>query len=182
VADAPKQKPCFHRVVPEDDTHERMVCETCGWVHYENPKIVVGSVCTWEDRILLCRRSIQPRSGYWTIPAGFMEMNETTEQGAMREAREEANADIEIVGLLGVYSIPRIGQVQLLYEARLRNPDVSPGDETSETRLLRWDEIPWDEIAFPSVHWILRKHHELDGRLEFCTASNAWEDIPPMPR
>ena len=100
----------------------------------------------------------------------------------MREAREEANADIEIVGLLGVYSIPRIGQVQLLYEARLKSPDVSPGDETLETRLVDWDDIPWDRIAFPSVHWILKKHRELGGRIEFCTASNAQEDIPPMPR
>jgi ADP-ribose pyrophosphatase YjhB (NUDIX family) len=147
----------FSRAVPDGDDRERLICDTCGWIHYENPKIVVGSVCTWEDTILLCRRAIEPRAGYWTLPAGYMEERETTEQGAMREAQEEARADIEILGLLGIYNIPRISQVQLIYKAVLRNPDVSAGPESREVGLYRWDNIPWEDLAFPTVHWAL--HH-----------------------
>lgn len=125
-------------------------------IDYKNPKVVVGSVCSWGDRLLLCRRSIEPRSGYWTIPAGYLELGETAEQGAMREAMEEANAQIEIDALLAVYSLARIGQVQLLYRARLLSDDVFAGPESADVALLTWDAIPWDDLAFPSVHWILR--------------------------
>jgi ADP-ribose pyrophosphatase YjhB (NUDIX family) len=105
--------------------------------------------------VLLCRRSIEPRRGFWTIPAGFLEEGETVEQGIRREAREEARADIELRGLLGVYSIPRVSQVQLMFRARLRSPEVSAGEETLEVRLASWGEIPWEDIAFPSVRWAL---------------------------
>src|SRR5678816_2859720 len=105
----------FDRRVPEGDTRERLVCRDCGFIHYQNPTIVVGSVATWDGRVLLCRRAIEPRVGYWTIPAGFLEQQETPEEGAMREAREEAGAEIEIDGLLGVYSVARISQIHLLY-------------------------------------------------------------------
>jgi ADP-ribose pyrophosphatase YjhB (NUDIX family) len=142
--------------VPAGDTRQRRVCDHCGWVDYVNPRIVVGAVCAWDYRILLCRRSIEPRRGFWTIPAGFLEEGETVEEGVLREAREEAGADIELQALLGTYSIPRVSQVQLIYRARLRSPEVVAGEETLEVRLAEWDEIPWEEIAFPSVRWALR--------------------------
>ena len=158
----------FERKVPPGDTHERLVCNDCGFILYENPKLVVGSVCEWSGRILLCKRSIEPRSGYWTIPAGFMEKGETTTQGAEREAWEEARAKIEIDSLLGIYNIPRISQVQLLYRARLLSPDVAVGDETSEVRLFEWDDIPWDELAFPSVSWVLQCFDSVRGQERFA--------------
>ncbi|MBM3621242.1 MAG: NUDIX domain-containing protein [Alphaproteobacteria bacterium] len=150
----------FRRRVPDGDTHERLVCDDCGFINYENPKIVVGAVCLWEDRILLARRAINPRKGYWTLPAGFMELRETTEEGAAREAWEEACARIEIDALLGVYSVPRIGQVQMMYRAKLVSPDVAPGPESLEVALFAWDEIPWKELAFPSVTWALNHWRE----------------------
>ena len=140
---------------PEGDDRDRDVCPACGAVHYHNPKIVVGSVCTLGHRLLLCRRAIEPRRGYWTIPAGYLELGESAEAGAMREAWEEARARIELEGLLAVYSVERIGQIQLLYRARLLHEDVAAGPESLEVRLVGWDEIPWDELAFPTVRWIL---------------------------
>ena len=151
--------------VPPGDDRERQVCAACGTVHYENPKVVVGSVCTSGDRLLICRRAIEPRSGYWTIPAGWLELGEAAEEGARREAWEEARARIEIEGLIAVYSVPRIAQVQLLYAARLLDPAaVEPGPESLEVRLVGWDAIPWDELAFPTVGWVLRRAMELRGR------------------
>jgi ADP-ribose pyrophosphatase YjhB (NUDIX family) len=143
------------RRVPSGDDRPRHVCPACGVVHYQNPKVVVGSVCTLGERLLLCRRAIDPRRGFWTIPAGYLELGETAEAGALREAWEEARARIELEGLLAVYSVERIGQVQLLYRARLLNEDVAAGPESLEVRLLGWGEIPWAELAFPTVHWIL---------------------------
>ena len=145
------------RRVPDGDTLERLVCPDCGFVSYENPKIVVGSIATWEGRVLMCRRAIFPRKGFWTVPAGYMELNETSIDGAQREAWEEARAKLVIRGLLAVYNIPRISQVQLIYLADLATPDVAPGPESEEVGLFRWGEIPWDDIAFPSVGWAL--HH-----------------------
>src|SRR5437763_12232462 len=118
------------RGVPEGDNRERMICAECGFVLYDNPKIVVGSVARWGDRILLCRRAINPRRGFWTLPAGYLELNEATAEGARREAFEEALADIAIDGLLAVYSIPRISQVQLIYRAHLVRPDIAAGPES----------------------------------------------------
>lgn len=164
------------RTVPDGDDRERMVCADCGFIHYENPKIVVGAVCTWGEEpdplFLLCRRAIPPRHGFWTLPAGYMELNETTEAGAAREAWEEANADIRIDSLLAVYNIPRISQVQLIFRARLASPDVSPGDESLETHLFRWADIPWDAIAFPSVFWALNHHREVAGQDAFPPRAN----------
>ncbi len=158
----PDAKPVGSRVrmVPEGDTHERLVCETCGFIEYSNPKVVVGAVCVWEDRILLCRRAIEPRHGYWTIPAGYLELGESAAEGAAREAFEEANARIEIDGLLAVYSVPRISQIQVIYAARLLSPDVSPGIESLDTRLVDRADIPWDDLAFPSVRWALDQHRD----------------------
>lgn len=152
----------FTRRKPEGDDRDRLVCDRCDWIHYENPKIIVGAVveAAVGDRrkILLCRRAIEPRHGFWTIPAGFMEEQETVEDGAKREAYEEARARIAMTGLLAVYSIPRISQVQIIYRARLVDPDFSPGPESLEVALFDWDEIPWDELAFPSVHWALNHY------------------------
>jgi ADP-ribose pyrophosphatase YjhB (NUDIX family) len=148
------------RTVPEGDDRERLVCPDCGFIQYENPRIVVGSVVTWEERVLLCLREIEPRRGYWTIPAGYLELNETVMEGAAREAYEEARATIEIERLLAVYNIPRISQVQLFFRARLAAPDVAAGPESQEVGLFGWDEIPWDALAFPSVHWALNHFRE----------------------
>ena len=167
----PRDTP-FQRRVPEGDSRERLVCADCGFVNYENPKIVVGVVATWEGRILLCRRAIHPRRGFWTLPAGYLELNETTADGAAREAREEACAMLRIDQLLAVYSIPRISQVQLMYRADLVSPDVSAGEETEAVGLFDWDEIPWDEIAFPSVHWALHHHRETRHEASFVPRSN----------
>ncbi len=162
----------FTRRTPAGDNRERLVCDECEYVVYENPKIVVGTVCTWDQRILLCRRAIEPRKGYWTIPAGFMELNESSEEGACRESWEEARARLEIDCLLAVYSIPRISQVQIIYRARLVDDQVGPGPESLEVRLFPWDEIPWDELAFPSVHWSLRQFHETRDRAQFPAFTN----------
>ena len=143
------------RTVPEGDNVERLVCPDCGFVNYENPKIVVGTVASWEGRILLCRRNIQPRKGFWTIPAGYMELNETTEAGARREAMEEANADLAELRVLAIYTIPRISQVQIIYHGNLATPDVAAGPESQEVAFFDWTDIPWDDLAFPSVHWAL---------------------------
>jgi ADP-ribose pyrophosphatase YjhB (NUDIX family) len=133
-----------------------MVCQDCGFIHYENPRIVVATVATWEGRILLGRRAIEPREGHWTLPGGFMENNETTEAGAIRETMEETGADIEIRDLLAVYSLPHIGQVHLVYRAGMTGPEIEAGPEMHEARLFEVDELPWDDLAFPTNEWSLR--------------------------
>ncbi len=160
------------RQVPEGDTHERLVCPDCGFIDYRNPKIVVGSVVAWEDRILLCRRASEPRTGEWTLPAGYLELNESTQEGARREAREEANAEIAIDTLMAIYNIPRISQVHLFFRARLVSPEISPGIESLEVGLFRWDDIPRREIAFPSVHWALDHFREIGDAAEFAVRGN----------
>jgi ADP-ribose pyrophosphatase YjhB (NUDIX family) len=153
--------PDFHHTVPAGDTLERRVCKRCGFVHYDNPKVVVGSVVRSEGKILLCRRAIHPRRGFWTMPAGYLELNEAPDAGARREAMEEANADIAISGILAVYSVPRLSQVQVIYRATL-NGGFSAGEESLEVDLFDWDAIPWDEIAFPSVHWALNHDRQTE--------------------
>ena len=150
-----------HARIPQDDDRLRDVCTACGEIHYVNPKVVVGSVCQHGGMILLCRRAIEPRTGYWTIPAGYMETGETAEEGAKREAYEEARATIEIDGLLAVYSIPRLSQVQLLYRARLVAPHIEPGPESLEVAMFGWSEVPWEDLAFPTVRWILTRAREI---------------------
>jgi ADP-ribose pyrophosphatase YjhB (NUDIX family) len=160
------------RRVPDGDTLERLVCPDCGFVQYDNPKIVVGAVACLDDRVLLCRRAINPRDGYWTLPAGYMELNETATDGAAREAWEEARARLDITGLLAVYNIPRISQVQLIYRARLVSGDVSAGPESREVGLFRWDDIPWDDLAFPSVRWALHHWREVGNEPVFAPRTN----------
>jgi len=159
-------------LIPDGDNRERQVCPDCGFINYENPKIVVGSVVLWENRILLCRRAIEPRRGFWTLPAGYMELHESTVQTAEREAWEEALAKITIDGLLAVYSIPRISQVQLIYRARLTSPNFAAGPESLEVALFAWDEIPWNELAFPSVKWALDQYREADATRDFTARAN----------
>lgn len=149
------EPPHFLRVVPEGEDRERLTCQRCGFIAYDNPKVVVGSVATWEGKVLLCRRAIEPRRGLWTLPAGFLELNETPEEGALREADEEARARLRIVDLLAVYTVRHISQVQLFYRAELLSPDVAPGPESLEVALFDPGAIPTGEIAFPSVHWAL---------------------------
>lgn len=142
--------PVVHRV-PDGDTFSRAVCDACGVIHYENPKIVVGCVPVYGDRILLCKRAIEPRHGLWTLPAGFMENGESASQGAAREALEEANARVDIEDLYTVYSIPHISQVYMMFRARLLDEDVSAGSESLEVKLVTEEEIPWDQLAFAMV-------------------------------
>jgi len=168
--------PDFVRTVPAGDDRERLTCPDCGYVAYENPKIIVGSVVSVEGRILLCRRAIEPRRGFWTLPAGYMELAETVEEGARREAWEEARARIAIEGVLAVYSIARIGQVQVIFRAGLAEPGFEAGPESLEVRLFDWDEIPWDELAFPSVHWSLRQWRAMQGKPLGAPAMNPPED------
>lgn len=144
--------------VPDDDNRERAVCPACGTIHYENPLNVVGTVPAWDDQVLLCRRAIEPRRGFWTLPAGFMELGETTEQGARRETDEEAGARIELQGLFSVMNVVAVGQVHLYYRARLLDLRLQPGPETLEARLFREDEIPWDELAFRTVRATLEAY------------------------
>jgi ADP-ribose pyrophosphatase YjhB (NUDIX family) len=153
-------EPSFSTRIPEGDERERRSCDHCGFVVYENPKIVVGSVVRHEGRILLCRRAIEPRAGFWTIPAGYMELGETPEEGAMREAREEAGAALSIQRLLALYSVPRISQVQLIFRATLADPAIAAGPESLEVKLVAPEDIPWDDLAFPSVHWALNHDAE----------------------
>jgi ADP-ribose pyrophosphatase YjhB (NUDIX family) len=160
MSDPPAARGPSLLTVPAGDTHERKVCPDCGFIAYENPKIVVGAVCRWEERVLLCRRAIDPRLGYWTLPAGYLELNEASQAGAAREAWEEARARIAIDGLLAIYDIPRISQVQLIYRARLTSPAIEAGPESLEVRLFAWDEIPWHELAFPSVGWALEHYRQ----------------------
>ena len=160
--------PHFERRAVAGDTQERAVCTQCGFVAYENPKIVVGSVVVHAGDVLMCRRAIEPRRGYWTLPAGYLELGETCEEGARREAAEEAGAEIELDGVLALFSLSRIGQVQVIYRARFAAglPRFEAGIESLDVRLFGWDAIPWDEIAFPSVHWSLNAWRRVgDGPL-----------------
>ena len=145
--------------IPEGDNRPRYVCPHCHTIHYQNPKLVVGSIPVWEQdghvQILLCKRAIEPRYGYWTLPAGFMENEETTEQAAMRETEEEAGADVELGKLFTLLNVAHVHQVHLFYLARLRNLDFAPGEESLEVQLFTQDEIPLGDLAFPTVRTTL---------------------------
>ena len=147
--------------IPLDDNRERAVCSQCGEIHYENPLNVVGTVPVWGEQVLLCRRNIEPRYGLWTLPAGFMELGETTAEGAVRETVEEAGARIELQELYTLLNVVRVGQVHLFYRARLLDDRFAPGTETLEARLFGEGELPWDELAFRTVRRALE--HCLGG-------------------
>ena len=141
--------------VPPDDNRARAVCRGGGEIHYETPLNVVGTVPVWGDQVLLCLRNIEPRRGFWTLPAGFMELGESTAEGALRETVEEAGAQVEMQGLFTVLSVVRVGQVHLYYRARMLSPQLDPGPETIEARLFSEAEVPWDLLAFRTVRQTL---------------------------
>jgi ADP-ribose pyrophosphatase YjhB (NUDIX family) len=147
-------------MVPEEDTLPRFVCSGCGTIHYENPKIVVGCVPEWGQQVLLCRRAIEPRRGYWTVPAGFMENGETMAQGAARETLEEAMARVDVGELFAAVDVVHARQVHVMFRARLLEEKFGAGLESLETRLFLEEEIPWPDIAFPSVKFSLEKWFE----------------------
>jgi len=138
--------------VPPGDHAPRQVCTRCGTIHYRNPKVIVGCIPEAADgRVLMCKRAIHPRFGLWTFPAGFLELGETAARGAQREAQEEAGADVEVDGLLAVIDVPYVSQLYMIYRARLPDPRFHPTHESSEVVLMREDEIPWQQIAFPTI-------------------------------
>lgn len=148
----------FARIRPDGEERERLSCLDCGHVFYENPKVVVGAVVLHDERVLLCRRAIEPRHGFWTLPAGYLELGETSAEGAMRETLEEAGASIVLDGILAIYNISRIGQIQIIYRARFADPAspvMAAGAESLEIGLFAWADIPWSELAFPTVRWAL---------------------------
>ncbi len=151
------------KTVPEGDNRQRLVCPDCGYIEYSNPKVVVGALCVWEGKILLCKRAIEPRKGSWTVPAGFMELGETMIAGAIRETWEEARARIEVKRLAGIYEIPHIGHVHVFYQAVMTSPGYAPGPESEEVSLFAVEDIPWDQLAFQSVRWSLENLWEDDG-------------------
>jgi ADP-ribose pyrophosphatase YjhB (NUDIX family) len=152
-----------YRLPDDGDTRERAVCNTCHTIHYENPLNVVGTVPVWGDKVLLCKRNIEPRLGKWTLPAGFMELNETVAQGAARETMEEAGAQFEMQELFTLMNVTRVGQVHFFYRAQLTSDTFDPGHETQEARLFAEHEIPWDEIAFRTVKETLQ-HYFADAK------------------
>lgn len=137
--------------IPDDDNRQRYVCEACGEIFYENPKIIAGCVPIWGDQVLLCKRAIEPRYGWWTLPAGFMENGETTMEAAARETLEEASTQVEILDLFAVFNLPQINQVYMMFQAVLPTLEFSPGSESLECMLYHEQEIPWSELAFPTI-------------------------------
>ncbi|MFC5303361.1 NUDIX hydrolase [Azospira restricta] len=165
--------------VPPGDNVPRHVCRRCGTIHYQNPRMVIGCIAEWEGRILLCRRAIEPRLGLWTLPAGFMENNETTAQAAARETLEEACAEVEIDRLFALVNVPHIHQVHLFYTARLIGGRFGAGAESLESRLFAEAEIPWQEMAFRSVSFALRAW--LDDRRRGVFGLHTTDLAPPPP-
>lgn len=144
--------------IPEGDNRIRHVCINCGTIHYQNPKIVAGTLPIFQGKILMCKRAIEPRLGFWTLPAGFMENQETTSEAALRETWEEAEAKVSLDGLYTVMNIPQIDQVHIFFRATLINEEFGAGEETLETRLFTPNEIPWDQISFPTVRQTLEQY------------------------
>lgn len=173
---------CGHPVeqrIPPGDNRHRFVCTSCETIHYQNPRIVAGTVPVWEGRILLCKRAIEPRYGYWTLPAGFMENSETTQEAAARETLEEAMAKVVIEDLYTMIHVPHIDQVHMFYRARLIDGTFGAGEESLESRLFAFDEIPWDEISFPTVRRTLELFIEDSQRGDYPVRIS---DIRPRDR
>lgn len=153
---------CGHRVeyrIPEGDSRERYICPSCETIHYQNPRIIAGCLPVWQGKVLLCRRAIEPRHGFWTLPAGFMENGETVAEGGARETWEEAEARVENLQLYTIFNIPYIGQVYMLHRADLVDGAYGVGAESLECRLFAEHEIPWGELAFPSVKKTLEHYY-----------------------
>jgi len=142
--------------IPEGDNRLRFVCVSCEEIHYQNPKIVAGCIPEYEGKILLCKRAIEPRYGYWTLPAGFMELEETSHEAALRETLEEANARVAISELYAVFNLPNVSQVYMMYRSQLLDLDFSAGEESLEVKLFTENEIPWDDLAFTTIKYTLK--------------------------
>jgi len=170
--------------IPPGDNRMRFCCEKCGMIHYENPRLVVGTLTTWDDLVLLCKRAIEPRHGYWTLPAGFLENDETAEEGAIRETVEEAGARIELGPLFTMYDVIHVQQVHLFYRARLLDLEFEPGVESLEVRLFSEADIPWREIAFRTVTQTLENYFadRNRGSFELHTGNIAYTPRPVAPR
>lgn len=166
--------------VPPGDSLPRWLCDACGEIHYQNPKLVVGTVPEWQGRVLLCKRAIEPRYGYWTLPAGFMENDETVAQGAARETREEAGAHIAMGEAYSMISVPHVNQVHVFFRAQLQDLDFKPGEESLEVALFEEAQIPWKEIAFRTVALTLR--HWFADRARGAWGFHAEDIAPPAPR
>ncbi len=171
--------PLAHRV-PPGDTKPRYLCDSCGEIHYQNPKMVVGCIPQWEDRVLLCRRAIEPRYGYWTLPAGFMENDETAGEGALRETLEEAGARVELGDAFTMLSVPHVNQVHVFFRAKLVDLSFAPGEESLEVALFEEAAIPWKEIAFRTVGLTLK--HWFEDRKRGTFGFHADDIVPPAPR
>lgn len=163
--------------IPENDTLYRHVCDECHTIFYENPKIVVGAVTTYEDRFLLCKRGIEPQRGYWTYPAGYLENHESLEDGALREASEEAGVTVKLARLIGTYSLLAVNQIHIIYAAEMVSPDYSAGHESLEVSLFKECDIPWDQLAFPVIRWALTAYinHGSD-KIDSKTSSRSIHD------
>lgn len=166
--------------IPPGDSLPRQCCSHCGTIHYDNPKMVLGTLPVWEDKVLLCRRAIEPRYGLWTLPAGFMENNETTADAAQRETDEEAGARIELLDIYTLISVPHISQIHGFYRARMLSPELNPGEETLEARLFSEAEIPWDELAFRTVKQTLQ--HYFADRKTGLYPFRSFDIIGPPPK
>ncbi len=159
--------------VPVGDSRPRFLCEGCDTVHYQNPRVVTGCIVCWEDRVLLCKRDIEPRRGYWTLPAGYLENGETAEAGAIRETWEEAQARVEVDDLYTLFSLPHISQIYMFFRGRLLSPDYAAGEESQAVALFREDEIPWGELAFPVVRATLQHYFADRLRQDFQIRSSS---------
>lgn len=153
--------------IPPGDDRPRYVCEACAAIHYQNPRVVAGCIPEWQDRILLCRRSISPRYGLWTLPAGFMEIGETSLEAAIRETTEEANAKVDVIGLYVLLNLPHVDQVYMMFRARLLDLDFLPGDESLEVQLFKEEQIPWNDLAFSTIRHTLRLYFDDRRRGQF---------------
>ena len=165
--------------VPDGDNRQRFVCASCNTIHYQNPRIVAGCLPVWDEQVLLCRRAIEPRRGYWTLPAGFMENGETVQQAAARETLEEACARVTDLQLYTLFDLPHINQVYILFRARLLDLDYSAGAETLEVSLVSEDEVPWDRLAFATVRNTLRHYYSDRAQGEFRFHIGTIEPVKP---
>ena len=146
--------------IPDGDNRERYVCSNCGTIHYSNPNVVVGTIPCYEDKILLCKRGIEPRYGLWTLPAGFLENGESLSDGAKRETKEETQADVEMGMIYSIFNIPQINQIYVIHLAKLRDLNFGPTSESLEVKLFKEDEIPYEELAFPFVPKTIEHYYQ----------------------
>ncbi len=167
--------------IPDGDDRPRHVCEACDTIHYQNPRIIAGCIPVYEGRVLLCRRAIEPRKGYWTLPAGFMENAETVEEAAARETWEEACAKVDLDGIFSVFSVKHINQVHMFFRATMPNAEFAPGAESLETELFAEEDIPWEELAFPTVIKTLRYYFSDRASGEFPVRVRDIEYRRPSP-